>query len=125
MRPATAAKVLTDEFKEVLRGNFGEGAVKLSLSTEEQEQRWTEFKSFLVGALEQGHKGSPKGGKAYVMGGENPTFADMFVAGHLGWIYLVFEEESKEWQEVAGLLDGRIGKLVKDILESCGTPVEQ
>ncbi|KAF9254508.1 hypothetical protein L218DRAFT_951505 [Marasmius fiardii PR-910] len=124
MRPATAAKVLTDEFKEVMREKFGEGAVKLLLSTEEQEQRWTEFKSSLVGALEQGHKGSPKGGKAYVMGGENPTFVDMSVAGHLAWIYLVFEE-SKEWQEVAGLLDGRIGKLVKDILESCGTPVEQ
>ncbi|KAF9254767.1 hypothetical protein L218DRAFT_885586, partial [Marasmius fiardii PR-910] len=127
LRSATAEKILPDDFKKVMKESFGEGAVRLLLSLEEQEEMWRKFKRSLVGGLEQRYKGRPLSGsrKAYVMGGEIPMYVDMSVAGHLAWIYLVFGEEDKEWKEIAGLLNGRIEKLVEDILELYGMPGEQ
>ncbi|KAF9254183.1 hypothetical protein L218DRAFT_1082454 [Marasmius fiardii PR-910] len=122
LRPAFVERKLSDEVKETLRKSYGEGAVKVLLSPEKQEETWREFKRCFVDAMEQGYKGREPSTKVYVMGGESPTYGDLFLAGQLVYISLVFGWESKEWKGVAELLDGRIGKVMKDVLDVCDAP---
>ncbi|PPQ78421.1 hypothetical protein CVT24_001429 [Panaeolus cyanescens] len=53
------------------------------------------------------------GGNTFIMGNDVPTHADFVVAGRLMLLQEFFREESQDWKRVAGLNDGRWGKLLK------------
>ncbi|KAG7097999.1 hypothetical protein E1B28_005307 [Marasmius oreades] len=86
------------------------GAPKL-LSQEETKEVWANGKkSFdeLLGAYESAGAGT------FVMGGDNPVFADFALAALFSSVKIMFGTESEEWKNVSGWIGGRTGKVVEE-----------
>ncbi|KAK1223086.1 hypothetical protein PQX77_014047 [Marasmius sp. AFHP31] len=105
--PTTVEKFMSPKVQERLRAVKGDGAVRCGLSEEERELIW----EAVVGGMKGLAEGYPREGhssSAFVMGGTNPTWADMLATGLLWWVREVFGD-TKGWRDIAALGDGRIG----------------
>ncbi|KAG7095802.1 hypothetical protein E1B28_006502 [Marasmius oreades] len=84
------------------------------LSQEETREVWANGKkSFdeLLGAYEGAGAGT------FVMGGDNPVFADLALAAMISNVKIMFGNESEEWKNVSGWVGGRLGKVVEETLK--------
>ncbi|KAL0564148.1 hypothetical protein V5O48_017907 [Marasmius crinis-equi] len=117
IRPVTVTKFLPAEVAEALKKTFGEAAVKSTLTPEEEAEVW---KKVVLGykLIAQGYGNRSAADSAFVMGGTNPTFADMALTGFLWWIHAALGD-TQGWKDIAALGGGKFGKLVEDTLTAC------
>ncbi|KAG7086933.1 hypothetical protein E1B28_002849 [Marasmius oreades] len=88
-------------------------------TAEEQDKLWGQVVTEL-GAMVQGYYHGNRGSSVFVIGGENPTFADVFLTAFLWWIRTVFGEGGTEWRKITELGEGRVGKLYEETITLCG-----
>ncbi|KAK1225848.1 hypothetical protein PQX77_011210 [Marasmius sp. AFHP31] len=119
--PTTVERFMSPKVQERLRDVKGDGAVRCGLSEEERERIW----EAVVGGMKGLAEGYPREGEgegdsksAFVMGGTDPTWADMLATGLLWWVREVFGD-TKGWRDIAALGDGRVGRLVDDTMQVC------
>ncbi|KAJ8079242.1 hypothetical protein AAF712_006314 [Marasmius tenuissimus] len=117
IQPVAVAKFLPPEVAESYKKLFGEEALKLTLSAEEQAEIWTKVVQWFR-LMAQGYGDRASDDSPFVMGGEKPTFADMFTAGLLWWIKLAFED-TQAWKDIVAMGDGKIGRLLEETLVIC------
>lgn len=55
-------------------------------------------------------------GDTFIMG-DTLCFCDIYVAGLLRWIQLIFGKESQEWKDIASVNDGRWGRFLESLEE--------
>ena len=118
IRPLTAANFgLPPDVEEMLKKVYGEDATKVALTVEEQEEAWKKtVHGFKL--MAQGFENGTQDDSAFVMGGANLTYADMFTSGFLWWMKLVFGN-TQRWKDVASLGDGKLGRLLEETLTLC------
>ncbi|KAK1220866.1 hypothetical protein PQX77_016346 [Marasmius sp. AFHP31] len=112
--------VLRPEFKSLLspellarqRKSLGSKILDLELETEEA---WAKVR----GSFEALGRAFGKQKGTFVMGGENPTFADFIVVSFVWCVNIVYGEDSREWRETCGWADGRIGRLCEEVKLIC------
>ncbi|KAK1225179.1 hypothetical protein PQX77_011859 [Marasmius sp. AFHP31] len=117
--PLTAANFLPPEVQASMVAAFGESAVKVTLSAEEQAEIWKKaVQGFRL--MAQGYENRAPDDSPFVMGGTNPTFADVFAAGYLWWIRLTLGD-TQGWKDIAALGDGKFNRLLEEILVLCAS----
>ncbi|KAK1230688.1 hypothetical protein PQX77_006220 [Marasmius sp. AFHP31] len=115
IRPVTVANHLPPEVGEALKKAFGEGAVKSTLTAEEEAEVWKKVvQGFRL--IAQGYESSTD--SPFVMGGAEPTFADIFMTAFLWWIQLALGD-TEGWKDILALGGGKIGRLFEETLASC------
>ncbi|KAK1223655.1 hypothetical protein PQX77_013477 [Marasmius sp. AFHP31] len=117
IQPVAVAKFLPPEVAESYKKLFGEESLKLTLSAEEQAEIWTKVvQGFRL--MAEGYGNCAEDDSPFVMGGEKPMFADMFMTGLLWWTKLAFED-TRAWKDIVALGDGKIGRLIEETLATC------
>ncbi|KAK1225180.1 hypothetical protein PQX77_011860 [Marasmius sp. AFHP31] len=117
IRPVTAANFMPPEVAASMKAAFGESAVKITLSAEEQTEIWNKFvQGFRL--MAQGYENRAPDDSPFVMGGTNPTFADIFMTGFLWWIKLALGD-TQGWKEIAALGNGKFDRLLEETLVHC------
>ncbi|KAL0064204.1 hypothetical protein AAF712_008926 [Marasmius tenuissimus] len=117
--PVTTANFLPPEVVASMKAAFGESAVKVTLNAEEQAEAWKKvMQGFRL--MAEGYEDRTLGDSPFVMGGTNPTFADIFMTGYLWWIKLTLGD-TQGWKEIAALGDGKFNRLLEETLALCAT----
>ncbi|KAJ8085464.1 hypothetical protein PM082_004280 [Marasmius tenuissimus] len=117
IRPITAQKYLTPEFRESVRRRFGEGGVSKALSADEEKEGWRKFVTAMT-VLVEGYDDESDSEGVFVMGGGSPTFADIYMTAFTWWVREIVGD-SDGWKEVAGLRRGKVERLIEATLAVC------
>jgi glutathione S-transferase len=55
------------------------------------------------------------GGSSFILGGKDPCFGDIVLAGYILWLRLAWGKDSDEWRQVSAWHNGRWGKLLEGL----------
>ncbi|KAK7054508.1 hypothetical protein VNI00_003706 [Paramarasmius palmivorus] len=103
----SARDLLTPEFEESFKKNYGHLELMPPLTPEETEVLWKRGEKG-YDELAQGYRE----GQLFVMGDE-PVFADFGLAGEVWACLIAFEKGSDGWKRLSGLMGGRWGRLME------------